>query len=112
MVGLLGRVISPSQGRYLHAGQHKHRINTYTDIHTLSRIRTQAPSIRGREDISCLRPLGHCDRLREKKEKKNKTKEEGNTSNEEVRRLPPDCLGRSVLKPKNEFQLSSLLYIQ
>jgi hypothetical protein len=26
-VGLLGRGISPSQGRYLHAGQHKHRIN-------------------------------------------------------------------------------------
>jgi hypothetical protein len=24
-VGLLGRVISPSQGRYLHTGQHKHR---------------------------------------------------------------------------------------
>jgi hypothetical protein len=29
-VGLLGRVISPSQGRYLHTGQHKHRINAYT----------------------------------------------------------------------------------
>jgi hypothetical protein len=29
-VGLLGRVISSSQGRYLNAGQHKHRINTYT----------------------------------------------------------------------------------
>jgi hypothetical protein len=29
-VGLLGRVISPSQGRYLNTGQHKHRINTYT----------------------------------------------------------------------------------
>jgi hypothetical protein len=26
-VGLLGRVISPSQGRYLHTGQHKHRTN-------------------------------------------------------------------------------------
>jgi hypothetical protein len=26
-VGLLGRGISPSQGRYLHTGQHKHRIN-------------------------------------------------------------------------------------
>jgi hypothetical protein len=32
-VGLLGRVISPSQGRYLHTGQHKHRINAHTDIH-------------------------------------------------------------------------------
>jgi hypothetical protein len=28
-VGLLGRVISLSQGRYLNTGQHKHRINTY-----------------------------------------------------------------------------------
>jgi hypothetical protein len=26
-VGLLGREISPTQGRYLHTGQHKHRIN-------------------------------------------------------------------------------------
>jgi hypothetical protein len=30
LVALLGRVISPSQGRYLNTGQHKHRINTYT----------------------------------------------------------------------------------
>jgi hypothetical protein len=30
MVGLLGRVISPSQGLYLNTGQHKHRINAYT----------------------------------------------------------------------------------
>jgi hypothetical protein len=28
-VGLLGREISPSQGRYLHAEQHKHRINAH-----------------------------------------------------------------------------------
>jgi hypothetical protein len=28
--GLLGRVISSSQGLYLNKGQHKHRINTYT----------------------------------------------------------------------------------
>jgi hypothetical protein len=28
-VGLLGRGISPSQGRYLHTGQHKRRINAY-----------------------------------------------------------------------------------
>jgi hypothetical protein len=30
LVGLLGCVISPLQGRYLNTGQHKHRINTYT----------------------------------------------------------------------------------
>jgi hypothetical protein len=29
-VGLLGRVIRPSQGRYLNTGQHKQRINAYT----------------------------------------------------------------------------------
>jgi hypothetical protein len=29
-VGLLGRVISSSQGRYLNSGQHKHRTNAYT----------------------------------------------------------------------------------
>jgi hypothetical protein len=29
-VGLLGRVISSSQGLYLNTGQHKHRTNTYT----------------------------------------------------------------------------------
>jgi hypothetical protein len=29
-VWLLGRVISPSQGRNLNTGQHKHRINAYT----------------------------------------------------------------------------------
>jgi hypothetical protein len=29
-VGLLGRVISSSQGRYLNTGKHKHRINAYT----------------------------------------------------------------------------------
>jgi hypothetical protein len=28
--GLLGRVISPSKGRYLNTGQQKHRINAYT----------------------------------------------------------------------------------
>jgi hypothetical protein len=28
-VGLLGRGIRPPQGRYLHTGQHKHRINAY-----------------------------------------------------------------------------------
>jgi hypothetical protein len=31
-VGFLGRVISPLQCRYLHTGQHKHRINASTNI--------------------------------------------------------------------------------
>jgi hypothetical protein len=62
-VGLLGRVIGPSQGRYLHTGQHKHRINAYTDIHVLSGIRTHDPSVRASEDSSYLRRRGNCDRL-------------------------------------------------
>jgi hypothetical protein len=66
-VGLLRRVISPSQGRYLNTGQHKtqnKRIHT-PNIHTLSGIRTHDPSVRMREDSSCLRPGGYCDRLRQ-----------------------------------------------
>jgi hypothetical protein len=61
-VGLLGWVISPSQGHYLHTGEHKHRINAYTDIHALSGIRTHDPSVRASEDSLCLRSCGHRDR--------------------------------------------------
>jgi hypothetical protein len=60
-VGLLGRVICPSQGRYLHTGQHKHRINVQRDVHPLSGIRTHDPSVWAIEDSSYLRPRGHCD---------------------------------------------------
>jgi hypothetical protein len=62
-LGLLGRGISPSQGRYLHTGKHKHSKNANTDIHALSGIRIYDPSVRASEDSSCLRPRGHCDRL-------------------------------------------------
>jgi hypothetical protein len=34
---------------------------TRTDIHASSGIRTHDPSVREDEDISCLRPHGHCD---------------------------------------------------
>jgi hypothetical protein len=44
-VGLLGRGISPSQGRYLRTGQHKHRINAQKNIHALSGIRTHDPTV-------------------------------------------------------------------
>jgi hypothetical protein len=54
-VGLLGRVVSPSQGRYLHTGQHKHTINVHTDVHALSGFPTHDPSVRTSEDSSCLR---------------------------------------------------------
>jgi hypothetical protein len=61
-VGLLGRVISPSQGRYLHTGQLKHIINAHTDIHALTGIRSYDPSVRASEDSACLRRRGNCDR--------------------------------------------------
>jgi hypothetical protein len=56
-------VISPPQGRYLHTGQQKPRINAHTDIHTLNRIRTHDPCARASEDSSCLTPRGHRDQL-------------------------------------------------
>jgi hypothetical protein len=64
-IGLLGRVMSSSQGPCLNTGQHKHRINTYThtpDIHALSGILTHDHSVRASEDDSCLKPLGCRDR--------------------------------------------------
>jgi hypothetical protein len=63
MVGLLRRVISPSQGRYIDTGEHKHRINAHTDIHALCGIRTHDPRVPASEDSSYLRPRGHCDRI-------------------------------------------------
>jgi hypothetical protein len=47
-------VISPSQGRYLHAGQYKHGINANIDIHVLNEIRTHDPSIRESEECKQL----------------------------------------------------------
>jgi hypothetical protein len=47
--GLLGRGIRKSQGRYLHTGQHKYRINAHRYIHTWSGIRTHDPSVRAKE---------------------------------------------------------------
>jgi hypothetical protein len=61
-VGLLGWVISPSQGHYLRTEQHKHRINSHTDSHASSGIRTHDPSVWAGEASSCLRPHAHCDR--------------------------------------------------
>jgi hypothetical protein len=62
-VGILGRVVSPSQSRYLYTGQQKYRINACTDIYTLSGIRTHDPSFRTKENSSYLRSCGHRDRL-------------------------------------------------
>jgi hypothetical protein len=57
-----GRGIGPSQGRYLHTEQPKHR-KTHTDIHASSAIRTHDPSVCAGEDNSCLRPRGHWSAL-------------------------------------------------
>jgi hypothetical protein len=62
-VGLLGLVISPSQGRYLRTEQHKHTITGATDIHASSGIRTHDPNVRAIDDSSCLRLRGHCNRF-------------------------------------------------
>jgi hypothetical protein len=51
--GLLGRVISPWRGRYLHTRKHKRTINAHTNIHALSGIRTHDPSVRASEESSC-----------------------------------------------------------
>jgi hypothetical protein len=59
--GVHGRGMIPSQGRYLHTEQQKHRI-TYTDIHASTGIRTYDPSVRAVEDGSCFRLRGHCGR--------------------------------------------------
>jgi hypothetical protein len=59
-VGLFGRGGSARPKAATCTGQRKHRINE--DIHALSGIRTHDPSVRASEDISCLRPCGHCDR--------------------------------------------------
>jgi hypothetical protein len=61
LVGLLGRVIGPTQGLYRHrTTQHR---NTRTQIHAPRRIRTCDPNVRAVLDSTCLRPLSHWDRL-------------------------------------------------
>jgi hypothetical protein len=57
---LEGGGVSPSKVRYLHTGQHKHRINA--DIHVSNGIRTHDSSVRTGEGSSCLRPRSYCDR--------------------------------------------------
>jgi hypothetical protein len=61
-VGLHGRVISPSQGRYLHTELQRQNKRAQTSM-PLSGIRTHDPSVRTSADSSCLRPRGYCDRL-------------------------------------------------
>jgi hypothetical protein len=63
-VGLLGRGISPSQGRYLHTGQHEYRINAHKHPCLKWDSNPRAQCLNGRKkNSSCLRLRGHCDRL-------------------------------------------------
>jgi hypothetical protein len=53
-VGLLGRVISSSQGLYLNTNTEK------LSQTSMSRVGFK-PRVRASEDSSCFRPRGHCD---------------------------------------------------
>jgi hypothetical protein len=53
-VGLLGRGISPSQVRYLHTGQHKHRIIAHTGIHASSEIQRTNPVFQQAKTVHAL----------------------------------------------------------
>jgi hypothetical protein len=64
-VGLLGRMISSSQGLYLNTQDNTKTQNKHIcipNIHALSWIRTHDHSVRASDDGSCLRPLGYRDR--------------------------------------------------
>jgi hypothetical protein len=52
-VGLLGRGISPSQGRYLHTGQHKHIIKAQT---SMPQVRFE-PTIQAFERVKTVHAL-------------------------------------------------------
>jgi hypothetical protein len=62
-VGLLGWVISSSQGLYLYTNTEKHKHTQTLNIHALSGIRTHGPGFRASEDSAHPRPLGYRDRL-------------------------------------------------
>jgi hypothetical protein len=62
-VGLLGRVISSSQGLYLNTGQHTDKLGHTLTIHAQGGFRARNHGLRAIEDCSCLRPLGYHDRL-------------------------------------------------
>jgi hypothetical protein len=61
LVGPLGRETSPTQGLYLHRTTQRRKMQTY--IHASRRIWTHDPSVRAAKDSTCLRPVGHWDRL-------------------------------------------------
>jgi hypothetical protein len=56
--GLLWRWISPSQGRYLHIEQHKHRMNAHRHPCLKWHSKSKSQWSKG-EDFSCLTPSDH-----------------------------------------------------
>jgi hypothetical protein len=60
--GLLGQVISSSQGLCLYTNTEKKHTQT-PNVHALSGIRPHGLGFRSSEDSACLRPLGYRDRL-------------------------------------------------
>jgi hypothetical protein len=61
-LGLLGRVISSSQGLYLYKNTEKRTQNTNTKHPCPGWIGTHGPGFRASKDSSCLRQLGYRDR--------------------------------------------------
>jgi hypothetical protein len=61
-VGLLGRVISSSQGLYQYTNTEKRTHTQILNVHALSGIPTHDPGFWANEDSACLRPLGYRDR--------------------------------------------------
>jgi hypothetical protein len=59
-VGLLGRVISPLQGRCLHTGQHKHGINAYIHQTSMPWVRSDPtiPAFEGAKTVHALDRAG------------------------------------------------------
>jgi hypothetical protein len=58
-VGLLERVISPPQGRYLNTGQHKHRINASTHQTYMPRVGFEPTIIGTRAGLGYISPHTH-----------------------------------------------------
>jgi hypothetical protein len=61
-VGLLGRVISPPQGRCLNTTQTQNKRIYTTNTHALCGIGIHDPSVRASEEKSYLRPRCYCNR--------------------------------------------------
>jgi hypothetical protein len=61
-VGLLGCVVNPSQGRYLHTEQHKHRINAHKHPCLEWDFESTISSFERAKTVHALDLCCHCDR--------------------------------------------------